>query len=96
MVEALQSVAVILLVLEAMVLLLIPGVVVFGLWYGVRWLRRKLLPLFAQARKYLSLAKLYVERASAALVAPLFAAHAAAAQLRAWWNYLAGFIQEEN
>jgi len=78
------------------VLLLIPGVVVLGMWYGARWLRRKLPPLFAQARKYLTLAKLYAERGSAAMVAPLIAAHAAATQLRAWWNYLAGLIQEEN
>ena len=88
-------VAVILLSLEAFVLLLIPLAIVCGLWYGVRWLRRKLPPLFAQARQVLALIKLYVERGGAAAVAPILAAYAAVAQLRAWWDYVAGLVREE-
>ena len=89
-------IAVILLSLEAFVLLLIPLAITAGLWYGVRWLRRKLPPLFAQARRYLALAHMYVERGCAAVVAPLIATHAFAAQVRAWWMTLVGFFQGEN
>lgn len=89
-------IAVILLSLEAFVILLIPLAITAGLWYGVRLLRRKLPPLFAQARLYLALAHVYVERGCAAVVAPLITAHAIAAQVRAWWMTLAGFFQGEN
>lgn len=88
--------AVILLALEAFILLLIPLAITVGLWYGVRWLRLKLPPAFAQARKYLALAHMYVERGCAAAVAPLVAAHAAAAQVSAWLNALAGLFQGEH
>ena len=94
--EALRDVAVILLMLEAMVIMLVPLAITFGSWYGVRWLRRKLPPVFAQARKYLALFKLYVERGGAAAVAPIIAAYAAVAQLRAWWDYFAGLVREEH
>jgi hypothetical protein len=89
-------IAVILLSLEAFVLLLIPLAITAGLWYGVRWLRRKLPPLFAQARHYLALAHMVVERGCAAVVAPLIAAHAFAAQVSAWLNALAGLFQGEH
>ncbi len=90
----LSHVATILLACESFILLLIPAVIIGGSAYGVHWLRRKLPPLFAQARKILALFKLYVERASAAAVAPIIAAHAAAAQWRAWWGYVAGLDRE--
>ena len=93
---ALRDVSVILLAVESFVLLLIPAVILGACVYGVRWLRRKLPPLFAQARKYLALVQLYVNRACAAVVAPLIAAYALAAQLSAWWNALAGFVKEKN
>jgi len=89
-------VAVILLSLEAFVLLLIPLAIVCGLWYGVRWLRRKLPPLFAQARKYVALGKSYVERGCAVVVGPLVAAHAFAAQMRVWFDALSGLFQGEH
>jgi hypothetical protein len=89
-------IAVILLSLEACVLLLIPLAITTGLWYGVRWLRRKLPPVFAQARKYLALAHQYAERGSAAAAAPFIAAHAFSAQARAWRVTLAGFFQGED
>jgi hypothetical protein len=94
--EALQYVAVILLAFEATVLMLIPLAVTFASWYGVRWLRRKLPSVFVQVRKYVALFKLYVERGCASIVAPLIAAHAFAAQVRAWLNVLAGLFQGEN
>jgi hypothetical protein len=93
---ALRDVSVILLAFEAMLVMLIPAVAVGATWYGVRWLRRKLPPLFAQARKYLALGQFYVKRASMAVVAPLIAAYALAAQLGAWWNFLMGLVQEKN
>jgi hypothetical protein len=89
-------IAVILLSIEAFVLLLIPLAITGGLWYGVRWLRRKLPPLFAQARKYLAQAHLYAERGSATAAAPFIAAHAFSAQARAWRVTLAGFFQGED
>jgi hypothetical protein len=94
--EALRDVAVILLVLEAMVILLVPLAITFASWYGVRWLRRKLPPLFAQARKILARVKLYVERGGTTAVAPIIAAYAAVAQLRAWWDYVTGLVREDN
>ncbi len=97
--ESLRDVAIILLVLEAMVMLLVPLVATFAAARGASWLLRKLPPLFAQARRILTLVKLSVERASAAAVAPIIAANAAIAQLRAWRRYLAGLagrIQEED
>jgi len=90
----LSHVATILLACESFILLLIPAAIIGGSAYGVRWLRRKLPPLFAQARKVLALFKLYVERAGAAAVAPIIAADAAATQLRAWWDYVAGLVRE--
>jgi hypothetical protein len=91
---ALRDVSVILLAIEAFVLLLIPAIIIGACVYGVRWLRRKLPPLFAQARKYLALIQLYVNRVCAAVVAPLIAAYALVAQLSAWWNTLARFKEE--
>jgi hypothetical protein len=90
----LSHVATILLACESFILLLIPAVIIGGSAYGVRWLRRKLPALFAQVRKVLALFKLYVERGGAAAVAPIIAADAAAAQLRAWWDYVAGLVRE--
>ena len=89
-------IAAILLSLEAFVLLLIPLAVTVGLCIGVSWLRRKLPPLFALARRYLALAQVYLERSSAAVVAPLVAMHAFAAQVSAWLNALAGLFQGEH
>ncbi len=94
--EALRDVALILLVLEAMVIMLVPLALTLAAGYGVRWLRRNLPPLFAQARQVLALVKLYVERGSAAAVAPILASYAAVAQLRAWWDYVAGLVREEH
>lgn len=94
--EALRDVAVILLVLEAMVVMLVPLALTIAVWYGVRRLRRKLPPLFAQARQVLALIKLYVERGSAAAIAPILAAYAAVAQVRSWWDYVAGLVREEH
>ena len=92
----LRDVAVIMLALEAMVLMLIPAAAIGACWYGVRWLRRKLPPLFAQARKILALARLYVERTGAAVAAPLITIYAVAAQIRATWTSLIGLVREEN
>jgi hypothetical protein len=93
---ALRDVSVSLLAIVAFVSLLIPAIIIGAGVYGVRWLRRKLPPLFAQARKYLVLIQLYVNRVCGAVVAPLIAASARVAQLSAWWNTLARFVQEEN
>ena len=90
----LSHVATILLACESFILLLIPAAIIGGSAYGVHWLRRKLPPLFVQARKVLALFKLYVERGGTAAVAPIIAADAAAAQLRAWWDYVAGLVRE--
>ena len=95
-IASLSHVATILLACESFILLLIPVVITGASAYGVRWLRRKLPPLFAQARKVLALVKLYVERGSAAAVAPIIAAYAAVAQLRAWWDYVTGLVREDN
>ncbi len=92
----LRDVTVILLALEAMVLMLVPAAVIGAGWYGVRWLRRKLPPLFAQARKMVALVQLYVERTGAAIVAPLITIYAVAAQMRATWTSLIRLVQEEN
>jgi len=92
----LRDVAVILLALEAMVLMLVPAAAIGASWYGVRWLRRKLPPLFAQARKILTLVRLYVERTGAATVAPLITIYAVAAQMRATWTSLISLVREEN
>ena len=92
----LRDIAVILLVLEAMVLMLVPAAVIGAILYSVRWLRRKLPPLFAQARKILALVRLYVERTGAAMVAPLITIHAVAAQMRATWTSLISLVREEN
>ena len=51
---ALRDVSVILLAIESFVLLLIPAIILGASVYGVHWLRRKLPPLFAQARKYMN------------------------------------------
>jgi hypothetical protein len=91
-----SHVAVILLACESFVLLLIPAAIIGGSAYGVHWLRRKLPPLFAQARKYVTLLKVYVERASMAAVSPFIAARALAARVRAYGNALARFFQGEN
>ena len=93
---ALRDVAVILLVVEAMVLLLVPAAVIGASWYGARWLRRKLPPIFTQVRQYAMLAQVYVQRAGAAVIAPLIAAYALAARLCACLNFLIGLVQEEN
>ena len=93
---ALRDVSVILLAIESFVLLLIPAIIIGAGVYGLGWLRRKLPPLFAQACKYLALVQLYVNRASAAMVAPIIRTHAVAAQWGAWWNTLAGFVKEKN
>jgi hypothetical protein len=90
------DVSVSLLAIVAFVSLLIPAIVIGAGVYSVRWLRRKLLPLFAQAKKYLALVQLYVNRASAAMVAPIIRTRAVAAQWGAWWNTLAGFVKEKN
>ena len=89
-------VATILLACESFILLLIPAAIIGGSVYGVHWLRRKLPPVFVQVRKYVALAKFYVERGCASIVAPLLAAHAFAAQVRAVCRGLAGFFQGEN
>jgi hypothetical protein len=89
-------IAVILLSMESCVLLLFPLAIIGGLWYGTRWLRRKLPPLFARLRHTVALGKAYVERGCASIVAPLMAAHACAAQVRAWMTALAGLFQGEN
>ena len=91
-----SHVAVILLACESFVLLLVPAAIIGGSAYGVHWLRRKLPALFAQVREYVTLLKVYVERASMAAVSPFIAAHALAARVRAYWNALAGFFQGEN
>ena len=91
----LSHVATILLVCESFILLLIPAVIIGGSAYGVRWLRRKLPPLFAQVRRVLALVKLYIERGGTSAVTPIVAAYAAIAQLRAWWDYVAGLVREE-
>jgi len=85
---SLRDLSIILLAIETMVVMLVPAIVIGALWYGTRWLCRKLPPLFAQARKYMAIAQFYVGRASAAIAAPLIAAHALNAQLRAWWTVL--------
>ena len=92
----LRDVAAILLALEAMVLMLVPAVAIGACWYGVRWLRRKLPPLFAQGRKIVALVQSYVERAGAEIVAPLITIYAVAAQLRAAWRCLIRLVQEED
>jgi hypothetical protein len=61
-----------------------------------RWQRRKLPPIFAQVHQYAMLAQVYVQRGGAAVVAPLIAAYALAARLRACLNFLIGLVQEEN
>lgn len=96
MVAALRDFAVILLVIETFVLLLVPAALVGGAAYGVMQLRRKLPPVFAQARKYVGLFKFYVERACASIVAPAMATHARTAQARGWWRYVSGSTREEN
>ena len=93
---ALRDVSMILLAIESFVLLLIPAAIIGACVYGVHWLRRKLLPLFAQVKKYLALIQLYVNRASAAMVAPIIRTHSVVAQWGAWWNTLAGFVKEKN
>ena len=93
---ALRDVSVILLAVESFVLLLIPAAIIGACVYGVHWLRRKLPPLFAQAKKYLALIQLYVGRASAVTVAPIIRTHAVSAQWGAWWKTLAGFVKEKN
>ena len=90
----LSHVATILLACESFILLLIPAAIIGGSAYGVRWLRRKLPPLFAQARKVLALFRLYVERGGTAAVAPIMATYAVVAHLRAWWDYMAGLVRE--
>jgi len=92
----LRDVAVILLILEAIVLMLVPAAIIGATWYGVRLVRRKLPPLFAQARRILTLVRLYVERAGAAMVAPLITIYAVAAQIRATWTSLINLVREEN
>jgi len=93
---ALRDVSVILLAIESFILLLIPAIILGACVYGVRWLRYKLPPLFAQVRKYLALAQLYVNRASAATAAPIIKTRAVAAQWGAWWDTLAGFVKEKS
>ena len=93
---ALRDVSMILLAIESFVLLLIPVAIIGACVYGVHWLRRKLPPLFAQANKYLALVQLYVNRACAAMVAPIIRTYAVAAQLSAWWITLARFVKEKN
>jgi len=89
-------VATMLLACESFILLLIP-VAIFGAGvYGVRSLRRKLPPVFAQARRYVALFKSYAERGCTSVVAPLMAAHARAAQVRALGRGLARFFQGES
>ena len=90
----LSHVATILLACESFILLLIPAAIIGGSAYGVRWLRHKLPPLFAQARRVLALVKLYIERGGTSAVAPIIATRAAIAQLRAWWDYVAGLVRE--
>ena len=68
--------------------------IIGGSAYGVRWLRRKLPPLFAQVRRGLALVKLYIERGGTSAVAPIIATRAAVAQLRAWSDYVAGLVRE--
>ena len=92
---ALRDVSVILLSIEAFVLLLIPAIILAACVYGVHSLRRKLPPLFAQARKYLALIQLYVNRVTAAAAAPIIKTHAVAAQWGAWWDTLTGFVKEK-
>jgi hypothetical protein len=94
--ESLRDVAAILLAIESFILLLIPAAILAACVYGVRWLRRKLPPLFAQAHKFLALIQLYVGRASAAMAAPVIRTHAVAAQWSAWWNTLIGFVKEKS
>jgi hypothetical protein len=93
-IASLSHVATILLACESFILLLIPAAIICGSAYGVHRLRRKLPPLFAQARKVLALIKLYVERGGTTAVAPIMATYAAVAQLRAWWDYMAGLVRE--
>ncbi len=91
-----RDVALILLILEAMVMMLVPAAVIGATWYGVRWVRRKLPPLFAQVRRILALVRLYVDRTGAAMVAPLITIYAVAAQIRATWTSLISLVREEN
>lgn len=88
-------VATMLLACESFILLLIPVTILGAGAYGVRSLRRKLPPVFAQVRKYVALFKSYAERGCASAVAPLIAAHALAAQVRALGRGLARFFQGE-
>ena len=92
----LRDVAVIMLALEAMVLMLIPAAAIGACWYGVRWLRRKIPPLFALARTLVARVQLYVERAGAAGTTPLITTYAAAARMRATWRGLIRLVQEED
>jgi hypothetical protein len=94
-VSPISYVATILLACESFILLLIPAVIIGGSMYGARWLRFKLPPVFIQIRKYVAMFKFYVERGCASIVAPLIAAHALAAQVRAIARGL-GFLRGEN
>lgn len=96
MTSPLRDISLILLCIEAMMLALVPLAAIIAAWWGVRWLRQKLPPILARVRRYVTLVRLYAERASAAVVAPLIAVYVLAAQLRAWWDFLIGLVQEKN
>jgi len=88
MVELARDIALICLVPQVFILVLIPGVLIGGVIYGLRRLHPHVPPFFERLRAIFAMLHMRVEQFSAAVTAPLIAAHALAARVNAWKNYI--------
>jgi hypothetical protein len=76
-----RDLAVILLVLEAFILALVPGAILFFTIRGVGWLRKQLLAAAPVAQGYARKAAQMTTRVSDQVVQPIVSAHATSARL---------------
>lgn len=87
----LRDLSLILLAIEAFVLALVLLMLFGGLVYGLWWLQRhENLPTWLKvAQAYLALGRAYAELAMRAVVRPIFWVHSALATVRGWLDAIA-------
>lgn len=88
MIELARDIALICLIPQAFILALIPGLILGGAIYGLRRLHPHLPPFFGRLRAIFATIHMRAEQFSAAATAPFVAAHALAARMDAWKNFI--------
>ena len=87
-IATLRDISAVLIALEVFVMLLIPLAIAYLMVKGMLWVNRKLRVAGALGRRYFRQAADLTDKASQAVVAPIIAVDAFAAQLRRIWSAL--------